>query len=162
VSGPNLELARKLAFGLVPAGTESQRDIIIDLDPSGFASNGWSSKNAEVRVLPVASGVSAAICELVEYLGGRLFGEKDSERPRRIVIGDVGTVTAFADHALWAEGIGVIATLVTESGWGIPVIAYDSNALTADGTGGLAALRWRAELVIEVNNDERGIGNSTG
>lgn len=87
-----------------------------------------------------------------------MFGEKDSERPRRIVIGDVGTVAALADHELWAEGIGVIATLVAESGWGIPVIAYDSSSLAATGTGGLAALRWRAELVIEANYSENGNG----
>ena len=122
VSGPNLELARRLAFGLIPVGTESQRDIVIDLDPVGFDSDGWSSKNVAVRRLPIAAGVNAAICELVEYLGGQLFSDNDSERPRRIVIGDVGTIAAFGDQALWAEGRSVIATLVAESGWGIPVI----------------------------------------
>ena len=122
---------------------------MIDLDSVGFDSDGSSSNNVEVLSLPIAAGVNAAICELVEYLGSRLFGENDSERPRRIVIGDVGTIAAFPDQALWAEGIGVIATLVAESGWGIPVIVYDSNSLTATGAGGLAALRWRAELVIE-------------
>ncbi len=154
VSGPNLELARKLAFGLVPVGTESQRDVVIDLDPVGSDSDGWSSKNVAVRSLPIAAGVNVAICDLVEYLGGQLFSENDSERPRRIVIGDIGTVAAFPDHALWAEGIGVIATLVAESGWGIPVIVYDSNSLTATGAGGLAALRWRADLVVEASERE--------
>lgn len=47
----------------------------------------------------------------------------------------------------------MIAALVAETGWGIPVIAYDSsydsNSLTAIGKEGLAALRWRADLVIE-------------
>lgn len=157
VSGPNLELARKLAFSLVPAGTESRQDIVINLDPLGFDSDGWSSKNVDVHFLPITAGANAAVCELVEYLGKRLFTEKDSERPRRIVIGDVGTVAAFADHALWAEGIGVIAALVAESGWGIPVIAYDSGKGTATGTVGLAALRWRAELVVEVDSNEIGI-----
>jgi len=158
VSGPNLELARKLAFGLVPVGTESQRDVVIDLDPVGFDSDGWSGKNVAVHSLPIAAGVNAAICELVEYLGGQLFSDNDAERPRRIIIGDVGTVAAFADHAVWAGGIGVIATLVAETGWGIPVIVYDSNSLTATGEGGLAALRWRADLVIEANYSERGTG----
>jgi hypothetical protein len=158
ISGPNLELARKLAFGLVPVGTESQKDVVIDLDPVGFDSDGWSSKNVAVRSLPIAAGVNAAICELVEYLGRQLFGDKDSDRPRRLIIGDVGTVAAFADPSLWAEGIGVIAALVAESGWGIPVIVYDSNSLTATGPGGLAGLRWRADLVIEANYSERGTG----
>ncbi len=156
VSGPNLELARKLAFGLMPVGTESHRDVVIDLDPVGSDSDGWSSKNVAVLSLPIAAGVNAAICELVEYLGGALFRENDSERPRRIVIGDVGTIAAFADQDLWAEGISAIATLVAESGWGIPVIVYDSNSLTATGAGGLATLRWRAELVVEANYSESG------
>lgn len=156
VSGPNLELARKLAFGLVPVGTKSQKDVVIELDPVGFDSDGWTSKNIAVHSLPIAVGVNAAICELVEYLGGQLFGDDDSERPRRIIVGDVGTVAAFADPALWAEGISVIATLVAESGWGIPVIVYDSNSLTATGSESLAGLRWRADLVIEANYSERG------
>ena len=76
---------------------------MIDLDSVGFDSDGSSSNNVEVLSLPIAAGVNAAICELVEYLGSRLFGENDSERPRRIVIGDVGTIAAFPDQALWAE-----------------------------------------------------------
>jgi hypothetical protein len=156
VSGPNLELARKLAFGLVPVGTESKKDVVIDLDPVGYDSDGCSSKNVAVHSLPIAAGVNAAICELVEYLGGQLFGDEDSDRPRRVIIGDVGTVAAFADPELWAEGIGVIAALLAESGWGIPIIVYDSNALTATGPGGLTGLRWRADLVIEANYSERG------
>jgi KaiC/GvpD/RAD55 family RecA-like ATPase len=160
VSGPNLELARKLALGLVPADVKSRRDIVIELDPLGLGfhhSDGWSSSSVDVHFLPVSVGPNAAVCELVEYLGSRLFAEKDEERPRRIVIGDVATVAAFADHAMWAEAIRVIAALVAESGWGIPVIAYDSSAVSATGVGGLALLRWRAELVVEVNYSEDGI-----
>ncbi|MGH8865603.1 MAG: hypothetical protein ACREVZ_13300, partial [Burkholderiales bacterium] len=157
VSGPNLEVARKLAFGLLPADVESGRDVVIDLDPLGFVSEGWSSKSVDVHFLPVAAGANAAVCNLVEYLGTRLFNEDAAERPRRIVIGDVATVAALADNVMWAEGIRVIAALVAESGWGIPVIAYDSSSVTATGTGGLAPLRWRAELVVEVNYAEDGI-----
>jgi hypothetical protein len=149
VSGPNLELARKLAFGLVPVDTESQRDLVIQLDPVGFYSEGWSSKGTAVHTLSIAAGANAAICELVEYLGGQLFGESDSERPRRIVIGDIGLISAFADDALWVEGISIVSSLVAESGWGIPVIAYDSDVLPLPGAGGLASLRWRAELLVE-------------
>ena len=144
----------------MPAETESLQDIVIYLDPLSFNSDGWSSHGVRVCSVPVAAGVNAAICKLVKYLGSSLFGEKDSERPRRIIIGDVGTVAAFADHALWAEGIGAIASLVAESGWGIPVIAYDSNSLNATGTEGLAALLWRADLVIETNYSE--IGDAYG
>jgi len=142
----------------VPVGTESQKDVVIDLDPVGLNSDGWSSKNVAVRSLPIVGGVNAAICELIEYLGGQLFGDNDSERPRRVIIGDVGTVAAFSDPEMWAEGIGVIASLVAESGWGIPVIVYDSNSLTATGPGGLAGLRWRADLVVEANYSESGTG----
>jgi KaiC/GvpD/RAD55 family RecA-like ATPase len=158
IAGPNLELARRLAFGLMPVGTESQKDVVIDFDPVGVDTDGWSSKNISVHSLSVAAGVNVAICELVEYLGGQLFGDDNFERPRRIVMGDVGTVAAFADSELWAEGIGVIASLVAESGWGIPIIVYDSNALSGTGAGGLAALRWRADLVIEANHSEKGTG----
>ena len=152
VSGPNLELARRLAFGLVPVGTESRQDLVIELDPIGSISEAWSSYGVPMRSVSIAGGVNAAICELVEYLGGQLFGESDSERPRRIVIGDVGLLAAFADQSLWAEGIGVIATLVAESGWGIPVIVYDSSSLAGSGVVGLSILRWRAELLIEASH----------
>lgn len=166
VSGPNLELARKLALGLVPADSKSRRDIVIELDPLGlgFHSDGWSSNLVDVHFLPVSAGPNAAVCELVEYLGSRLFaGKDDAKRPRRIVIGDVATVAAFPDNAMWAEAIRVIAALVADSGWGIPVIAYDSSAVSATGLGGLALLRWRAELVVEVNysKDGNAVGHAT-
>ena len=149
VSCPSLDLARRLSLGLVPAGAKRSHDIVIELDPLGFQSSDWSSKSADVHFLPVAAGASAAVCEIVEYLGSRLFtGQHDPQLPRRIVIGDLAIVASVADNVMWAEGIRVIAALVDESGWGIPVVAYDSSTVTANGAGGLAPLRWCADLVV--------------
>ena len=154
VSALNLALVRKLAFGLLPVGAQTKRDVVIDFDPLRFDVDGCSSSNLNLRYIPVAAGVNAAICEVVEYLGGCLF----SEPTRRIVIGDLGAVASLADQALWAEGIGMIAALVAESGWGIPVIAYNSNSQGVAGPRDLAALRWRADLVVEAGD---GIGTIT-
>jgi hypothetical protein len=108
-------------------------------------------------------GADAVLCELVEYLGRHLFAEEAAKRPRRIVIGDVATVASFADHDAWAEVIRVIAELVASSGWGIPVIAYDSSWISETETGGLAALRRHAELVVELEYPGEGlaVGHAT-
>ena len=157
VSAHNLEVARKLAFGLVPTTAKSEYDILIDIDPLRFASGEWSWPLHKVHGhdLPAAAGAKAAICGLVEYLGRNLFHGDITMRPRRIIIGDIATLAAFTDHALWAEAIAVVATLVAESGSGIPVIAYDSRYSTD--TGSLGALRQRADLKIDANGNSVGV-----
>ncbi len=154
VSAHNLEVARKLAFGLVPTAAKSEYDILIDIDPLRFASGEWSWPLHKVHGhdLPAAAGAKAAICGLVEYLGRNLFHGDVATRPRRIIIGDIATLAAFTDHAVWAEAIAVVATLVAESGSGIPVIAYDSRLHDSTGAGGLRALRGRADLTINADS----------
>jgi KaiC/GvpD/RAD55 family RecA-like ATPase len=146
LSGPNLEVIQRLAFGLVPIGTDRQKDLFVYLDPVGYASSGWSSKNLEVRSIPIALAANASVCKLVEYLGSQLFRDNG---PRRVIIGDLASTQSFADSALWAEGIGVLAALVAESGWGIPVVVYASTVLAGSG---FAAIRWRADLLVEGSN----------
>jgi KaiC/GvpD/RAD55 family RecA-like ATPase len=156
VSVPHLELARKLAFGLVPVGSPSQVDVVIDLDPISARLEGWSSRNISVCTLPVALGAKVAICEIVEYLGQKLFVDTDSERPRRILIGDLATVVGTRDVALWVESICVIAMLVAESGWGIPLIVYDSSSATAS-KNDIDSLRARADLTVDAVFSENSI-----
>lgn len=138
-------------MGLVPKEVKSRRDIVIELDPLGIRSGNLSPGSFDVHFLSVFDGPDAAVCEILGYLGSRLFAEVEaSEAPQRIVIGDVASVASLADSARWAACIAVVASIVSESGWGIPVIAYDSSAVAATAAGGLALLRWRADLVIEV------------
>lgn len=153
VSAHNLEVARQLAFGLVPTTAESEYDILIDIDPLRFESGEWYWPLHKVlgHDLPGAAGAKAAICGLVEYLGRNLFHGDVANPPRRIIIGDIATLAAFTDHALWAEAIAVVATLVAESGWGIPVIAYDSRLHDSTGEGSFRALRGRADLTINAD-----------
>ncbi len=157
VSGYNLEVARKLAFGLVPETAESECDILIDIDPLRFTSGEWLWPMHKVSGydLPAAAGAKAAICGLVEYLGRNLFPRNAATRPRRIIIGDLATLSAFTDQASWAEGIAAVAALVAKIGWGIPVIAYDSRYSTDKGS--LGALRRRADLIIDANGKSVGV-----
>ena len=152
VSGPNLQLVRKQAFSLLPVDQASKWDMVVELDPLGFHSNAryFATENVRGINVPTTTGVKSAICKFVNFVG-ESWQNDTIGRPRRIVIGDMGTVTSFADHALWAEGVAVIAALVAESGWGIPVIAYSSNSVEVE------ALRWRADLVIESTNNLNGI-----
>ena len=158
VSAYNLEVARNLAFGLVPTTTESEYDIHIDIDPLRFTPDEWISPSDKVygHDLPAAAGAKAAICGLVEYLGRNLFHVDVATRPRRIIIGDIATLAAFTDQALWADGIAVVAKLVAESGWGIPVIAYDSRVHDSTGAGSLGTLRRRADLIIDADRTNTG------
>ena len=43
---------------------------------------------------------------------------------QRVVVGDLEHVLAGPDSLGWVESVRIFASLVIDSGWGVPVIAY--------------------------------------
>lgn len=154
VAAPDLSLVRRLALGLVPVDSDAERDIVVELR---LAPNTYRARGSrdDVLRLPIADGVDAIIQSIVVYLG-RELADKERDRPRRIVIGDLGIVGAFQNPEEWAEGIRVVAALVAGSICPIPVIVYDSTPATPNRPRVLDVLRWQADLLIEAKYDETG------
>ena len=148
VAGPDVELARKLAFGLFNAETSDGNDLLILLDARSSLPDGWSSNQRETHIFPISPGADAAICHLTEYLGSRLFPKAGGTPPRRIIIGDLALIPA-PDAAQWVECIAVIANLVAASGCGVPVITYEGGSFAANEVP-LGALQ--ADLIVKLDS----------
>ena len=132
ISSRDAGVARTLAFGLLPAHSQSKRDLIVALDPLARREDGWLGKDLDVHYLPTMWGPARALRVLVEQFA-HVFGregygpEREGSDPqvRRVLLGDLGLVLAAPDALQWVEAVRIFASLVIESGWGIPVIAYD-------------------------------------
>lgn len=148
VSAPNVELARKLAFGLFATETSDGTDLLILLDSRSSLPDGYSSRQREVHIVPISIGAEAAICHLAEYLGKHLFIGARGTAPRRIIIGDLALASQSMDARQWVECITAIANVVAASGCGVPVIVYEGGLFAVASEGPLAAIQWRADLIV--------------
>ena len=138
ISSRHAGLARTLAFGLLPAHSQSKRDLVVALDPLALREDDWLSKNLDVHYLPTMWGPARALRVLVEQFAD-IFGREG--QVRRVLLGDLGLVLAVSDALQWVEAVRVFVSLVIESGWDIPVIAYDELYDERDAGGGMPTAR---------------------
>ncbi len=153
VSAPDVEVARKLACGLVPVAPVARRDFLIELDPIGTRRDRWLTENAAVCTVPLAIGAMAAVCEVIDFLGKMLFDELNPMRSSsyRILIGDLATTQGNKDADLWLDSIYAISLQVARSGWGIPVIVFDSSEVLAL-ENSRNMLRARADMTVNITS----------
>lgn len=158
VCASNYRVARLLACGLVPIskvshrdnsqdGADSDGDLIFHFEPLGSHSEGWSTAGISMKTVPVVAGPNFGIAYMVAGLAEEIFRESRRLKFRRIILGDLATLTNTSEQVDWAEGIAAFVQLVSGSGWNIPVIAFHTHERPVDNDA-LAVLRHRADLSI--------------
>jgi hypothetical protein len=126
-TSPIWGVARSLAYDLRPAG-ELGPDLAIELDPL-VTREAVPAEGSLSCHLPTVHGPARALRTLVEQFA-RLFDETRPQVPkaRRVIVGDLEPVLFAEDALAWVEAVRVFASLVIESRWGIPVIAFATGA----------------------------------
>lgn len=125
VTSNDVSVARSLALSLQPVRTKPELDLVIEIEPLAHWTEELTSATFHVHYLPIALGASRALRSLVERFGRTFVGAVPNIR--RLLIGDLGQVLATEDALVWVEALRVFVTLVIESGWHIPIIAYDGH-----------------------------------
>ena len=127
IAGEVTGVARSLALGLHPGDATPGLDLIVELDPlvvrETVRAGTVVGNGARLHYLPTVHGPTRALRRLVGAFAGSLDDRAGQTGPRRVVIGDLAAV----DRLTWNEAIRIFASLVVDSGWGIPVIAYTTG-----------------------------------
>jgi hypothetical protein len=133
-------VARSLAYALRPYG-EGLDVLVIELDPL------VAREAPAVGHVPTVHGAARALRSLIERFG-TTFEDQDGPRPavRRVVVGDLDHVLAAPDALAWVQAMRVFASLVIDSGWGIPLIVYATSKTPP--AGAAAVLSAYADLKI--------------
>ncbi len=120
-------IARGLALSLLPIRSSSALDLLIEFDPLVHQAADLRSATFEVRYLPIALGPARALRALIERFGETFV--RDTPNVQRILVGDLGSILATDNALAWVDAFRVFASLVSEAGWLIPVIAFDGQRI---------------------------------
>jgi len=151
-------LARTLAIGLLPHPLKegSREDLLIEFDPLIPQTRSWVVGALITQHVPTMHGAARALREMIE-----MFGEGFSRTPgmshpsiRRVLIGDVRLVLASPDALEWVEAVRVFVSLVTGSGWGIPVVVFEEQDPNPSTVLAHAVLAQHADLRFDVSLPE--------
>lgn len=126
VTNPDAGLARDTAAALCPSGNDSPRTLMIELDPLILHETETSSDVMEVLHVPTVHGPARALRAFV-----RKFAQAIEQQPpimpvRRVLLGNLGLILEAPEARGWMEAVRVFASLILETGLGVPVIAYAS------------------------------------
>ena len=150
VSGPDANLARAASAGLLPAGNGAGRAMIFELDALVLRAELSCNAALDVLYVPTLHGPARALRGLVERFAqdfARAGGVSDPPASR-VILGDLGLVLDGAEALAWVEAVRVFASLVIETGRGVPVIAYATH--TGVGTPAVAILGKYADVHMEL------------
>jgi hypothetical protein len=147
ISAHGADVAEGLAHTIRAQTALSERDLQIEMDPLARERLGGFGAEYDLYFVPTGIGAARALRSLVECVGETF--ENASPAVGRVVLGDLALVLSAADAASWVEAVRMFATVVEETGWGIPVITYASRK--SDDGAARARLAAEADVSIEVD-----------
>lgn len=155
VTSSNMGVARTLAYGLLPVGTTSERDLLFEFDPLVLVTEGQFGAPGDNYYVPTVHGAARGLRDLVEGFAYEM-NDPTSMVPRvqRVVLGDLDLVLPAPDALAWVEAVRVFTSLVVATGWGIPVIAYAGGLGEENGAAARSTLWRHADVAIAVRGDE--------
>ena len=143
-------VARSLAYALRPHSAHPAA-LVVELDPLVAR----EVMPTDVAYVPTVHGAARALRALVERFA-RTFGPQHGlHRPvvQRVVVGDLDHVLTAPDAMGWVQAVRVFASLVIDSGWGIPVIMHATTKSPPPGP--FTVLSSYADLKISAQHPAR-------
>lgn len=150
VASADEHLARHYAETLAPLAVESPRSeaaLNIRFDPLPVGGAIWLREDSCGGYVALAEGEARGLRHMLQ-----LFNVAQTVSIDRVVIGDFGQALTIEGTSKWIEVLRTFAGLVTESGFGVPVIAYETSPRNSSGrtraTDDLAAA---ADIVVTID-----------
>lgn len=155
-------LAQSFAEALspvAPAFAEPDRStLLIRFDALTHVVDHWRRDVQYGTYIPVAHGAVRALRWMVERFAD-MFGEQDPPVVSRIVVGDLAQVLASGCAEEWVEAVRTFASLVNASGWGVPIVGYETKPDVEVPRHQLAS---HADIVVVLDGHIDSVSNQVG
>lgn len=97
---------------------------MLELDPLVVHEEDKSGEALDVLYVPTMHGPARALRAFIDRFAQVFESGASPQRPRRVLVGDLGIVLDVPESLAWVEAVRVFTSLVIETGAGIPVIAH--------------------------------------